>query len=478
MARVDSPPRTRSHACRTLDLITTSVRPQARFIEPRGADRYGGRSQLQEIPMTRLVLATSSLVLLLPSIAAAQFAEPDVQVRYSLVGEAAGDSFGYVGEAIGDIDGDRADDFVIGAPFNDAGGTNAGRAYVYSGRTGAVLHTVTGDAATQRLGFSLAGPGDLDDDRVPDYVVGGVGGRVVALSGADHHVLFDVRVPGEAFGFDLGTAGDVDLDGTPDLVVGAFAAEALAGRIYVLSGTDGGVLWFRKGPNPGAGLGQGVSGIDDLDGDGAPEVVGSAPGAGPTFLGASFIYSGADGTPLRQLDPDPTALSFGTYFTHDAGDVDRDGVGDILISDFADTEGGVNAGKSYVFSGATGDRLWVFLGEANDGFGIGRGIGDIDRDHHADLILAAYTSSAGAFQGGQVRLYSGKDGDVVRTFTGTVAGAQLGFDALAIGDVNCDRATDFLITGLEVAHVVAGRRHRGHGHGHGGHGHGHGHGGH
>ncbi|HEY0987298.1 MAG TPA: hypothetical protein VGD80_09620, partial [Kofleriaceae bacterium] len=54
-------------------------------------------------------------------------------------------------------------------------------------------------------------------------------------------------------------------------------------------------------------------------------------------------------------------------------------------------------------------------------------------------------------------LYSGKDGHVIRTLTGTVAGHQLGFDALAIGDVDRDRATDFLITGVDVAHVVAGR---------------------
>lgn len=150
---------------------------------------------------------------------------------------------------------------------------------------------------------------------------------------------------------------------------------------------------------------------------------------------------------------------------HDAGDVDRDGVRDILIGDFGDTEAGAGAGKAYVFSGRTGDRLWVFRGEtAGDGFGIGRGVGDVDRDHHADLLLASFNSSAGAPSGGKVFLYSGKDGHVIRTLTGTVAGAQLGFDALGLGDVDHDHATDFLITGVDVAHVVAGRC-RGHGHG-------------
>ncbi|HEY0985779.1 MAG TPA: VCBS repeat-containing protein, partial [Kofleriaceae bacterium] len=341
----------------------------------------------------------------IPELAWAQFAEPDVEVLYTLQAETPGDSFGWVAEQIGDIDGDRAPDFVIGAPANAAGGANAGRAYVFSGHTGALLHTVTGEPGN-RIGFSVAGPGDLDRDGTPDYVVGGLG-RVIALSGADHHILFDVRVPGEAFGFSVGAAGDVNRDHRPDVIVGAFAANGATGKVYMLSGKDGSVLWIQTGPNIGAGLGRGVSGIDDVDHDGVPDQVAGAPGAGPTFLGAAFVYSGRDGAPLRTLEPDPTAINFGTFFVHDAGDVDRDGVGDILIGDFGDTEAGAGAGKAYVFSGRTGDRLWVFLGEtAGDGFGIGRGVGDVDHDHHADLLLASFISSAGAPSGGKVYLYS------------------------------------------------------------------------
>lgn len=406
--------------------------------------------------------AASFIVVLIVAImwragrARAQFAEPEVEVLHTLRAEVPGDQFGFVAEKIGDIDRDGAPDFVIGAPGSDGGGTDAGRAYVFSGRTAALLHTVTGEPGN-RIGFSVAGPGDLDRDGVADYAVGGLG-RVIALSGADHRALFDVRVPAEAFGFSIGGAGDVNLDGRGDLIVGAFAASGATGKVYVLSGRDGAVLWTQLGPNPGAGLGQGVSGIDDVNRDGVPDQAAGAPGAGPTFLGAGFVYSGKDGSLLRTLDPDPTAIAFGRFFVKDAGDVDRDRVGDILIGDFGDTEAGAGAGKAYVFSGRTGDRLWVFLGEtAGDGFGIGRGAGDVDRDRHADLLLASFNSSAGAPSGGRVFLYSGKDGSVVRTLTGTVARAQLGFDALAIGDVDRDRDTDFLITGVDVAHVVAGR---------------------
>src|SRR4029079_3431923 len=162
----------------------------------------------------------------------------------------------------------------------------------------------------------------------------------------DSRILSEFGGPGEGFGFSIGGAGDVNRDRRPDLIVGAFAANSATGKVYLLSGKDGTVLWTQPGPNVGAGLGQGVSGIDDVNHDGIPDQVAGAPGAGPTFLGAAFVYSGRDGAPLRTLDPDPTAINFGTFFVHDAGDVDRDGVRDILIGDFADTEAGAGARKA------------------------------------------------------------------------------------------------------------------------------------
>jgi hypothetical protein len=399
--------------------------------------------------------------LLVPGAARAQLAEPDARILYSLHAEQPGDSFGWAAEAIGDIDHDRAPDFVIGAPTSAAGGASAGRAYVYSGRTGTLLHVVTG-AAGDRIGFSMAGPGDLDRDGTPDYVVGGVGGRVLAISGKTHATLFDLQLRGEGFGYDVGGAGDVDRDGTPDLIVGAFTAPVdgvrFFGKVYVHSGRTGALLWSQSGEAAGALLGTGVSGIGDLDLDGIPEQAVGARGA-TGAAGRAYVLSGATGAYLRTMTPDPTAGTFGDFFVHDAGDVDRDGVRDIYVGDYADAEGGAGTGKGYVYSGRTGARLWVFRGEAaGEGFGVGRGVGDVNRDRHADLLLASYNSSAGAASGGKIYLYSGKTGQVLRTLTGTVAGAQLGFDALGLGDVDRDRRTDFLITGLGVAHVVAGKR--------------------
>jgi hypothetical protein len=53
---------------------------------------------------------------------------------------------------------------------------------------------------------------------------------------------------------------------------------------------------------------------------------------------------------------------------------------------------------------------------------------------------------------------SGRNGKVIRTATGNVPGALLGFDALAVGDVNGDGRIDFLLTGGAIAHLILGNR--------------------
>ena len=68
---------------------------------------------------------------------------------------------------------DGVPEVVVGAKFNDAGGLNAGRAYIYSGKTGALLHVFTGEAQRRNLGTSVASAGDVNLDGVDDVIVGG-----------------------------------------------------------------------------------------------------------------------------------------------------------------------------------------------------------------------------------------------------------------------------------------------------------------
>ena len=67
-------------------------------------------------------------------------------------GEAAGDRFGWIARVIGDVDGDGVNDFVTCAPSKNIGGENAGRVYVYSGGTGALLWSMDGARRPTRHG--------------------------------------------------------------------------------------------------------------------------------------------------------------------------------------------------------------------------------------------------------------------------------------------------------------------------------------
>jgi hypothetical protein len=76
---------------------------------------------------------------------------------------------------VGDVDGDGIPDVAVGAPGqNRAGQDDQGRAFVFSGATGARLQTLDDPVpqAQAHFGSALAGVGDVDGDGVPDLAVG------------------------------------------------------------------------------------------------------------------------------------------------------------------------------------------------------------------------------------------------------------------------------------------------------------------
>ena len=101
-------------------------------------------------------------------------ARPDDRPDLILTGEAAGDAFGYSVAGVGDANGDGFSDVIVGAYGNDAGGSAAGRAYIYFGGNGpdAVSDfTITGEASLDNLGYAVSGVGDLDGDGMADAAV-------------------------------------------------------------------------------------------------------------------------------------------------------------------------------------------------------------------------------------------------------------------------------------------------------------------
>jgi hypothetical protein len=373
-----------------------------------------------------------------------------VKIIHEFTGEAKGDQFGWIARRIGDVDGDKVNDFVTSAPTHSIEGKPAGRVYVYSGKSAKLLWTHTGPAGGQ-LGLGIEAAGDVNADRIPDVIASAPGaGKAYVYSGKDGQVLLTLGSGDqtEAFGRHVSGTGDINDDGHSDLIVGAPGNNAGgqgAGRAYVFSGKDGSVLLTVNGEKAGDAFGSSVAGYASKH---QAFLIAGAPNAGPKNTGRVYVYTGMTNKPKFIIEADETGAQLGAMFLSVVGDINRDRVPDIYASDFSNAAKGTATGRIYVHSGADGRRLLTLTGEgANDGFGIGPGdAGDVDNDGYDDLIVGAWQHSGAARSGGKVYLYSGKDGRLLRSYTCRIAGDTFGFDATGMGDVNGDGLIDFLLT--------------------------------
>jgi len=380
------------------------------------------------------------------------FVEP-VKIIHEWVGETKGDQFSWIARGFGDVDGDKVKDVVASAPTYGANGQAAGpgRIYVYSGKTGKLLWMQTGQAANESLGIGLEGAGDVNADGIPDVIAGAPGtNKAYVYSGKDGKLLLTLS-PGSAanerFGRSASGVGDQNGDGHADVMVGAPGANPAqdAGRAYVFSGKDGALLLKLDGEQAGDALGSIVDGFKDKR---HAFLLAGAPGAGPNNRGRVYVYAGLSDKPKFIIEADETGAALGAMFTSVVGDVNDDKVPDIYASDFPNTAKGPATGRVYIHSGADGRRLRTLTGEAaGDAFGIGSAdVGDVNKDGFDDLLVGAWQHAGAASSGGKVYLYSGKDGSLLRAITCKVPGETFGFDATGVGDVDGDGVIDFLLT--------------------------------
>lgn len=379
----------------------------------------------------------------------------------ALGGAVFGTPAGGFGTAIaiaGDVDGDGVDDLLVGEPFyfQSASLTYQGRVSLISGATHAVLRTHEGAAAQEMLGTAMSGAGDMDGDGRADYAIGSWqhasnglvnNGEVVVYSGADGHVLWTVdgSVTNQYVGFALAPSDDVDGDGRPDLLVADYNANvhlygATGGLIYTLSGQVSSLFGYS--------LARG----GDVDGDGVRDFVIGAPSyssGSPTILfrGGAYVISAATGAQLYVVEGDSQNDSLGRSVGA-VGDVNGDGVPDVLAGSYTSFGNGSLSGMVRVASGADGSTIRTTYGDGvNDRLGWAViGISDLDQDGVPDY--AASTIDGPQPWLGRVRAYSGSTGAVIYEWLGEstpdFANGDLG-SALATGDFNRDGVPDLVI---------------------------------
>ncbi|MCI0587518.1 MAG: integrin alpha [Planctomycetes bacterium] len=300
----------------------------------------------------------------------------DGSVLLAIPGPQTGARFGSSVAGLGDLDGDGAGDFVVGAPLPGGPVPWGSIARVYSGSTGALVFTVADPGFYDFLGTSVAAAGDLDLDGVPDFAVGApetpdpswnwsygppAPGYVNAYSGATGALLLTVNGAGngEGFGSAVAGAGDVDGDGIDDLLVSTRWSPAGwgFGRVALHSGANGALLYSVSATNPGYFFGRSLARAGDLDGDAAPDFVVGAPRytTVATTPGTASVHSGATGAVLYTLSPTGPVDQFGVGV---AGGVDLDGddIPDILVGSPSNYPQNL-PGEVSVFSGATGAPL-------------------------------------------------------------------------------------------------------------------------
>jgi hypothetical protein len=424
---------------------------------------------------------------------------------FVIQGDSASDGIGTTVSYAGDVNGDGFDDMIFGAPWGNDGGSDAGEAYVIFG--------------------SASGFGSVD----------GTGRRVIDLTSLSAAQGFIIQgdVANDWAGVRVSSAGDMNGDGFADLVVGARYGDdggTNAGEAYVLFGTASGfgaavtaggftrqVIdlttltsaqgFIIQGDVAGDDLGFGVSAAGDVNGDGFDDIVIGAPQGddGGSNAGEAYVIFGSDAgfgatvTGRQVIDLTSLTSTQGFIIQGDvaadkagwwvsgAGDINGDGIADLLVGARYGDDGGTDAGETYVVFGSTtgfgtpdgAGRLVIdlttltpaqgFVIQADAaGDALGHSVaaaGDINGDGFDDLIAGSpYGDDAGADAGEAYLIFgsgsgfgamdssgrqvldltslSASQGFIIQ---GNAAGDTAGNRPAGAGDINGDGFDDLIV---------------------------------
>jgi|GEM_PF-5872680 len=386
----------------------------------------GGRSYLFFVFVFLLLFSSAAFALSLPSYTARTIPHPEPQA-----GALFGSSLARINE---DLNSDAITEILIGAPMQNSG---QGKAYVYSGLDGTLLHAIvppTGTAASTGGNFgirSVSSGYDLDGGGKFDFVITAPMDTVNALAGAgrvhiykgeDYAIFRTLRSPvpqaNEKFGFRI-SRGDINGDSIPELAISAPGYNNGQGRIYIFNQSNGAKMLAIDDPSPQASSNFGQSrALFDINGDGKAEII--AANYNKNFgamakVGVVYIFDSTGALILTINHPEPAAnANFGNAIAG-ISDQNRDGKNDLVIS--APGQNGV--GRLYIVSGITGALIRTIdmpAGEAEAGALFGHHmfrVDDLNIDSFTDLAVGSPGKTVNSTAGvGKIYYLSGRSGQL------------------------------------------------------------------
>jgi VCBS repeat-containing protein len=367
---------------------------------------------------------------------------------------AAGDKLSTSMSAVGDINGDGYDDFLIGSPYSDGGGSNAGAVYVVFGAQSGVqssLETIaegaggfkiTGLTASRTLGYAVSDAGDVNGDGRDDFIVADSNSSYVIFGSSNLSTVDLNSIKAGVGGFSIQnanfafvSAGDFNGDGRDDILIGD--------RFNDISASDAGAVYILFGS--------------------------STPATNVDI--AAAVTSGQAIRILGENSNDYAGFSLSSV-----GDFNHDGYDDIIIGAYNNDAGGTDAGAAYVIYGSATASSTIYLSDIADGnhgfkiigqaannfagFSVSSA-GDINGDGFDDMVIGA---SRNASSSGAAYVIYGTDSHLTTVDLDSVAagvggfkinaqasGNLTGYDVSSAGDINGDGFDDILISATNNA---------------------------